>query len=205
MAMVLTWPVGRAADDDRRTHGAAPAGPVLGYLLGCIAGGTLTGALLGAVGAAAAALPAGADAQLVLAALLTAIAVVAEARGRVAPLPERRDQVPREWLTWASRSRTALAFGLLIGSGAVTYLKHAAAYAIVALALVAPSVQAAILVGTVYGAARGGSLVVTWIGDRFVGRRPPEAPVEDRHLPLNLALAVLASLSFVVAALPIVE
>jgi hypothetical protein len=204
MALVLTWPVGRAADADRRSQ-AAPARPVLSYLLGSVVGGTATGVLLAAIATALAALPAGDAIRLALAGTLAAVAVVAEARGRVAPLPERRDQVPREWLTWVSRSRTGFAFGVLIGSGAVTYLKHAAAYAIVALAIIAPSPTAAVLVGTVYGAARGGSLVVTWLGDRFVGRRPPEAPVEDRHLPLNLALAALASLSFVVAALPILN
>jgi len=197
MGLVLTWPVGRAADGDGSRQ-PAPAGPVLAYLAGTTLGGTLTGLVVGAVVALLEPLP---DAVMVAAAgALLLAAVVSEVRGTIAPLPERRGQVPRTWLAWPSRTRTALAFGIMIGAGVATFLKHAVAYALLAIALVAPSPWAAVLVGTGYGLARGGTLLVTWLGDSYVGRRPPEAPAEERHLPLNLVLAVIASLSFAVAA-----
>jgi hypothetical protein len=194
MGLVLTWPVGRAADGDGSTQ-PAPAGPVLAYLAGTTLGGTLTGLVVGAVVALLAPLPD--EVRLVAAGALLLAAVVAELRGTVAPLPERRGQVPRTWLAWPSRT---LAFGIMIGAGVATFLKHAVAYALLAIALVAPSPWAAVLVGTGYGFARGATLAATWLGDRYLGRRPPEAPVEERHLPLNVVLAVIASVSFAVAA-----
>lgn len=46
------------------------------------------------------------------------------------PLPERRTQVPRHWLLWRRRSLAAAGFGLIIGSGVPTHLKHPSAYAL---------------------------------------------------------------------------
>jgi hypothetical protein len=180
MGFVLTWPVGRATDS--RPGGAPPPlVPVAAYASASVLGGAATGFAL---------------AQLAVAALVTAAAAVTlQWTGRLRPLPERRAQVPRRWLLWRRRTLAAAAFGLVIGSGALTYLRHASAYVLAALIVLAQSVEAGTVVGAVYGLCRGLTLVANWVGDRFVGTRPkwPSSGVSSRGLNRALATAAMAS------------
>jgi hypothetical protein len=199
MGLVLTWPVGRGTQEWGAAR-PAPFGPVAAYALTSGLGGAATGFVLAYLGAAIRAASTTAGAALLAVAGGTAlIAVVCEWKGRVSPLPERRAQVPRRWLMWRRPTLTAAAFGLVIGSGVLTHLKHAAAYALGATILLAPSVGVGTLIGVIYGLGRGMTLVVTWAGDRFVGRRPPWPRSGGTSSALNRVLATTALTSLVVA------
>ncbi len=126
MGHVLTWPVDHDTHDQRVTEWP-PFGPIAAYVLGALIGGTAAGVVI----AAPAAEIRDAAGSITVASAAGALALSAAAlqwKGRVAPLPESSKQVPRRWLLWRHRARTALAFGLVIGAGALTRLRHAAAY-----------------------------------------------------------------------------
>ena len=171
MTEVFTWPVGRAVESEYggRTTGT-PLRYVLTYVVFATAGGALTGFALAAVGSSVWALGA-VPAWLVLftAALLALTAIVLELQGRISPLPQRRAQVPRRWLAWRHQSLTAAAFGIVIGSGALTYLRHATAYALVALLLLMPSSADGALVGGLYGLVRSSTALASWTAARLGG------------------------------------
>jgi hypothetical protein len=161
MHLVLTWPV----DHDRRP---TPSGvPIFSYVLSSSFGGATTGAALGGL-ASLAALAGLSPGSLLLGALpIILLAAWQQTRGVVALLPERKAQVPRTWLLWRHRTLTAAGFGFLIGAGVFTYLRHATAWTLAVLCLAAPSFGTAVLLGTVYGAARSLPLIVTWGQDRL--------------------------------------
>jgi hypothetical protein len=120
------------------------------------------------------------------------VASVLQVRGRVSPLPERRAQVPTRWLQWRSRASTATAFGLVIGAGAFTRLRHATAW-VLALALVAaPTIWAAVACGAIYGAVRGLPLLITWTLDVTARQRPAWERVGQAGAPLSLVLSPIA-------------
>jgi hypothetical protein len=194
MGLVLTWPVGRDADRQRQ---GAPTGPVLAYLAAASVSGALAGAAVGGIGSALRS--AGSGMPTILAAAAAAAVIAAAGlqwHGRLAPLRERQVQVPRRWLLWRSRTMTAAAFGLVIGSGFLTHVKHATAYALGALALVAPTMLAAVAIGAGYGIGRGGTAVVTWIADRRRGRRPRWPGIGPSSPMLNRSLAICAVAAF---------
>jgi hypothetical protein len=143
---------------------------VIGYLLGCGVGGGLTGLVLAMVGLALQAVLS-VTAMAALVAAVVTIAAVLQWQGRLGPFPQRRAQVPRRWLLWPKRVWTGAVFGLVIGSSITTHLRFAAAHALGAILLLAPSPAAGALAGALFGLARGGTLVITWGQDRFVGRR----------------------------------
>lgn len=197
MAAVLTWPVGRADDSENRPP---PFAPVAAYVLASVAGGAAVGFAIAQAAVAIGGISGFADAALtLLAGAAVLAAAVLQWKGRLRPLPERRAQVPRHWLLWPRRTLAAAAFGLMIGSGVLTHLKHAAAYALAALIVVAPSVEAGTLVGAAYGLSRGMVLATTWLGDRFVGRRPGWPGAGESSRALNRALASAGLASFAVA------
>jgi hypothetical protein len=198
MSVVLTRPVGRDTCD--ASARPAPLGPAAVYTLACCLGGATTGFVLAQLAATirhASAI--GRVSLLPVAGAVALTAVACEWRGTVHPLPERRAQVPRRWVRWRRPTATAAAFGLMIGCGALTHLKHAAAYGLAAMILVAPSVGAGVLVGAVYGLSRGMTLMVVWIRDRFVPRRPLRARSDRAAWALNKALAMTALVSCAVA------
>lgn len=172
MHEVLTWPVGRDVEDEPDSE-RAPARPVLVYLAAAIVGGTLAASAIGGAGLAIGDTLGLERTSIVLALIpLVWLSLVCQRAGRVDPLPERRAQVPTRWLQWGSRSRVAFAFGLVIGSGALTYLKHAVAWTLAAMIVLAPSMTAAMAVGAIYGAARAAPLAVTWRADLANRPRP---------------------------------
>lgn len=60
-----------------------------------------------------------------------------------------------------SRTRTAVAFGLMIGCGVLMHLKHATAYALVAIVLVSGSIAAGVAIGALYGISRAARVAGT--------------------------------------------
>ena len=201
MGFVLTWPVGHATHS-RRGSPPAPALPVVAYTLAAALGGGVAGYGLAQAGTLASETSYTVDAALVATASAIALtAIVLQWYGRVDPLPERQAQVPRQWLLWRRPPFTAAAFGVMIGSGVLTRLMHATAYVLAAMVVVAPSVEAGALIGVVYGMSRGMTLVLTWAGDRLVGRRlrwPGPGPSSQR---LNGTLAIAALAAFAAAIL----
>lgn len=138
--------------------------PVLTYTLAAIAGGMLVGTALGLIGdGLGRTLPSTAvRGALAFTALLGATAVWLEMTGRVAPLPQRRAQVPRRWTLWGSKNRTAAAFGFMLGASVFTYLHHATAYVLAAVVLVSASPVTGMLIGGVFGLTRGVMLAYAW-------------------------------------------
>lgn len=194
MHSVFTWPVGRDT-----SHLRPPARSVLSYVLGSALGGLATGTLLGLAGYAVS--QTGVAQAYVLLALLPVVlfASVLQSRGVVAPLPERRAQVPRAWLLWRRKEATAFAFGVLIGGGVMTFLRHAVAWSAGLLALAALSVISAALVGLVYGLARSAPLVVTWAQDRAGRERTDWLRLSSPRGILARTLAPLALITYLAA------
>jgi hypothetical protein len=193
MELTLTWPVGRD-EDGRGGRRLAPPLPVVAYALATTVGGALTGLLLGELGAVASAAGIGPVVRGIAVAVV-AVALVCQLRGRVRPLPERSSQVPRRWLLWRRPALTAAAFGLVIGSGALTRLKHAIAYALAAIVVIAPSIPLAVGIGAIYGLSRGMTLAITWLSDHGFGQAMGAREATLGGV-VNVGLAVAAATSF---------
>jgi hypothetical protein len=168
--------------------------PVVAYSVAIIAGATVTALVISGAGSlireALGAVPLAASA-----AVLGLVAVAAQARGRVAPLPERRRQVPTRWLAWR-RWKTAVGYGFLLGNGFWTLLHHAAVYVLVAcLLLMSP--LSALLVAVVYGGARAAMLVAAWLAtpsaSLYERIANPDTSHVARLLPAFAALTTCAS------------
>jgi hypothetical protein len=158
MNHVFAWPVGRVPDDER-----APLAPVVAYVIGMVVGAVAVALTLSAAGDRLARLDG--TSRLVAQAMLGAVAVLAvvlQARGRIAPLPERRRQVPRAWLFWRHRAATGLAFGLMLGVSVLTLLHHATIYVLAVTLVALHSPTAGALAGLVYGGVRSSQLVLAW-------------------------------------------
>jgi hypothetical protein len=176
-----------------------PALPVAVYGLSAAGGGALAGAALGWVGAQIATSPNWLrTAAAVVAAAVAVVAVAFEATGRVAPLPERPAQVPRRWTLWRNKSRTAVAFGLMLGAGGFTWLHHASMYVLAVAAAFAASPALGAAVGAVYGLGRGSMLVVAWL--RRANPSSSAVRLAGASLPVAAALTVLTIAAVVAAA-----
>jgi hypothetical protein len=191
MGLVFTWPVGRATDGDRTEP--PPLGPVAAYAVATTIGGALTGLVIGGASQVAReVLGVPTVAIAVVVAVLGGAVVAAEWRSTTARLPQRREQVPRRWLLWKHKAATAAAFGAMIGSGVLTPLKHPTTYGLAGVCALAPSLALAATIGAVYGAGRGSALVATWLGDRYVGKRPRWPRAGRPRAALRQALAITA-------------
>jgi hypothetical protein len=180
MALVLTWPVGRDVKITGENRGLPPIAPPIAYVVAATLGGTITGAAVGALGVSLRSGLGNFSGALTGGAVTIAlVAIVLQWQGKLAPLPERRAQVPRHWLLWRRPALTAAAFGLMIGAGVLTHLRYASAYVLGALLLIAPSVAVASALGGLYGASRGLKLLETWLGDRYLQRS--DDPAEGRR------------------------
>jgi hypothetical protein len=195
MNRVFTWPVGPGGDGKSPTR-RAPLAPVVAYVTAATVGGAATGAAIAAVGNVVRSSGAVASTLVtVVAVALVGIAAVEQYRGEMGPLPERRRQVPTRWLHWRSRSATAAAFGLMIGTGVLTFVDYAATYALGAIIAMSPSAAVGAGIGAIYGLSRGLVLFCTWISDRVVGRRLPWEVLIWRPRPVSRVLAVATVVS----------
>lgn len=137
-------------------------------LLGAAGAGTALGAVLGLVGAA---LPLGATQRLVTLAAAASVGLALDLLpGR--RLPTHLRQVDERWLHRYRGWVYGLGFGIQLGVGVATVVTASAVYLTLAGAALAPSVEAGALVGCVFGAVRGGSVLLGgWIDTpaRLVG------------------------------------
>jgi uncharacterized membrane protein YdbT with pleckstrin-like domain len=200
---VFTWPVGCAGQPQYSSSAHAAAGtPVASYVLACTCGGFVGASLLGLLGTGLRELLGISSGSLLAVAFpIVGVAAVCQLAGRVAPLPERHAQVPQRWLLWRRRSLTAVAFGLVIGAGALTYLWHATAWVLAVLVVAAPTWQSAAVVGAIYGAGRGLALAVTWTLDRCARRRPAWDAYGGSSSQVALTLAPVAVMTYATALL----
>jgi hypothetical protein len=146
MNRVFAWPVGR--EEGRRTGLSV----VLVFALSATVGGLLLGAVIGLVTVLFSGVPR--PWLLTPVVLLVFFATLFQLVGRMGPFPERRRQVPTSWLQ-APPWITAAGFGVLLGSGAFTWLHHAAAYSVIAALLWLGLPDVALICGLIFGVTRG--------------------------------------------------
>jgi hypothetical protein len=204
MNYVFACPVGRGNLIERLDRPALR--PVVAYSLGAMAGGALVGVTISALGNWASSRMQSPWSLLVvgLAAALSAYAAKLEwTTGAVRPFPQRERQVPRPWTLWRSKTRSAAAFGMMLGGGVFTFLHHASAYVLaVALFLsAAPAVGAA--AGVTYGGVRALTLVEAWwrrepaevMTERVVRRRGASAAALRYVALISVGMAAAAGVS----------
>jgi len=193
---VFTWPVGYATTFRERP----PFRPVAAYLVATAFAGAATGTVVAAAGYLLARAVGAAPIALACAAV-TAYALAAQWRGRMGILPEPKRQVQRYWLLWRKPSRTAVAWGLQIGTGMATRVEYPVAFVVLSGAIWLHDLTAGAVVGLIYGGGRGSALVMTWFANRH-GLDPDwEALLRNRILIARLlAVAGLVAVSLAVEA-----
>jgi hypothetical protein len=162
-SVFITGSVGPAGERERG-RASNDLANIFPHVVGASLGGALAGVAIFGTGAAARRTDPTAHNLVIWAAVIGVgfFVISQQLRNQVAPLPERRRQVPQRWLRWRHRWATAIAYGLMLGAGAFTHLRHAAMYALALLLVVAPTSYAACLVGASYGAVRGSTVLVSW-------------------------------------------
>jgi hypothetical protein len=171
------------------------------FVVSSVAGGIIAAGILGVIGGMFRLdnpIGPGGAAEVIVVALMTVLVAGLQFRGRVSPLPQFHQQVPRKWLRW-HRPLTASAYGFILGTGTFTHLRHASMYLLALAALVAPTLAAACALGGLYGAVRGATLLIAWVQMRR-GRIPILRGLSQRDnvvlalaaLPLPLAMAAQA-------------
>lgn len=203
MTDVLTWPGGPAPHTPQKIQnpdrGRPPGSPIGCYVLGASFGGLLVGLAFGTFGALLSRKAAAIEdsARIIVGAVIVA-AAWAEWSGGLGRFPERRWRVPERWLFWKHRSGLGLAYGFLMGMGWLTQLRHATAYALAGILVLAPTTGAAAAVGLTYGTCRGLILAATWLGDRR-GRRLDWKIDRGRQLSaLVLSLSAMVAYAVVI-------
>jgi hypothetical protein len=139
----------------RRRWGLA----VAAHLLGAAIGAAAFGAALGLVGRALGA-PWGSAALWVVAAV-AALYAARELLDAPVPLPDRKRQVPEWWRTFFGPLASAFLYGLGLGVGFLTYIRHGTLVAVAALAVVLgdPFLGAAVVLP--FGVARALTTLLT--------------------------------------------
>jgi hypothetical protein len=129
------------------------------HALGTTVAAAAFGAALGALGALLGA-PWGRAGLIAVAAVAGAYAL-RELLGLQIPLPDRRRQVPEWWRTFFPPPVASFLYGLGLGVGFLTYLRHGTLVAVAAAALSSgdPALGAALV--TPFGLARGVSVLVS--------------------------------------------
>lgn len=202
MADVFTWPVGRASPDGQITWRPQHARVPLAYLVGSVLGSAALAAVCIGVGETAGASNIAVQLVYWAVAALIAVASLLQYRGGLAPLPESKAQVPRAWLRWNRRWKTALAYGLVIGMGVFTNMGFAATYVLLGAMVVMGSVPLAIAVGVVYGATKGLIVLASWVANSVLSRSAPwERFVITRKRQLELCLSGISVVTLVAVVL----
>src|SRR5919108_2844031 len=139
------------------------------HVLGATASSAVIGALLGAVGMAL-----GAPWGLPGAALVVAVACVYALRELVGvrvPVPELRRQVPEWWRTAFSPGTAAWLYGVGLGVGFATHLRHGTLVAVAAASVASGDPVVAAGVMAAFGLARSMAVAGAWLttGDVDVG------------------------------------
>lgn len=190
MNQVFAAPVGA----DHLLRRASLKAPVA-YVVGLMGGAATTAGLVVIVGTAVSGAPGGKLVVFGAALAISGLGIRGELTGTIAPLPERKRQVPKRWLQWRHKWLTAVAYGYVLGMGFWTLLHHAAAYAALGCLMLLSPVLAGAAAG-VYAAARAWMLFTAWFvaaqnpGRGFLFARCAIAP---RWLAWTASAAVLAA------------
>lgn len=185
MNQVFAWPVGQ----DRRF--SSDLRYALLYNFAAILGGASLGAALVVGGLLLRQIPR--SILLPIATIVAFAAVCLQLTGKMGWFPERKAQVPSEWLQ-LSPTRYSVAFGGMLGFAVLTFLHHAVWYALFAALVVRGDALLAIATGTVFGLVRGAVPIIL----RVVVRAPSDAEARRRFLAssrfgLVLRLALVAA------------
>jgi hypothetical protein len=169
------------------------------YAAAATLGGMSLAALLAGVGLIIRAGRVGALAVIVPMGCIAVVAVLAEALARH-PVEVAR-QVPRRWLAWRSRTRTAAAYGFMLGSAILTKLHYPSFYVLIPVFALAPSLSAGVAVGGLYGGARAVGTVASWYTrGRSQGWLALAGPRPHRTVTGRIGLVAAAGLALFVAA-----
>lgn len=123
------------------------------HILGAGLGAAALGGALGLAGLALGA-PWGAPGLSVVAAV-AAVYAGRELLGIPVPLPDRKEQVPEWWRTFFGPNSAPFLYGLALGVGFLTYLRHGTLVAVAALAVISGDPGLAALILVPFGLARG--------------------------------------------------
>jgi hypothetical protein len=131
------------------------------FVLGALAGGVMLGgaAALGAAGVAAAGPSLAVTAGVAAAAAL--VAAAGDAGMTAVRFPLFRRQVNERWLDQYRAWFYGAGFGWQVGVGVATYIMTAGVFLTVTLAVLTARPGAALLIGTVFGGARGLTVLLT--------------------------------------------
>jgi hypothetical protein len=148
---------------------------VLGlHVLGATLSAAALGAALGALGAVLGA-PWGA-AGAVIVALLAVLYLSREAFGVQVPIPDARRQVPQWWREAFSPGMTGFLYGLGLGVGFATHLRHGTLVVVAAVSVAGGDPLLGAVALAAFGVARSTGVAVTWTAtDRPAAARLAQA------------------------------
>lgn len=150
--------------------------PLSAYAAAAVAGGVGTAATLAWLGEASRGLPFLGTAAGIAVVIAAIAGIAADLTGHADALPQRRRQVPRSWVDRRSRIACAIGFGFMLGAACFTYLHRGSTYVLAALAVLAPSLAAGILLGVAYGFGRALPVLIdAW----SASQRKHSKPVAD--------------------------
>jgi hypothetical protein len=132
---------------------------VTAHIAGSALGGALLAGALGVAGWLFARLGVGWTARLALVVAVAAVAVLADGRGWPGWLWRPRRQVNEDWLTTYRGWVYGGGFGLQLGLGLVTIVTAATLYVLAAVAFAVAALGPALVLGLVFGAVRGASVL----------------------------------------------
>jgi hypothetical protein len=150
------------------------------FVAGAIAGGVALGALSGLVGAAV--VPDRPAPILAVVAVLALIGALLDARFAGLRLPTITRQVDERWLHKYRGWVYGVGFGAQLGFGLATIVSSAAVYLMIVATIGTRSVAAGVVIGAVFGAVRGTSILLV----RRV-RTAPDLRSLHRRLAANAA------------------
>jgi hypothetical protein len=175
-----------------RARGHRPAATASWYVLGAAAGGLALGAACAGVAFVVDLAGPSATVRFAVALAAAALTVASDAGATAWSLPEHPRQVNERWLSDFRRWVYAAGFGAQIGSGFATYIMTAATYLTAVLATLCGP-RDALLVGLVFGVARGSEVLVGLRATTPDRLRRIMAGIE-RRAGVSLAVAIAAQL-----------
>jgi hypothetical protein len=132
---------------------------VTAHIAGAALGGAIVASALGTAGWAVARLGVGWTARLAVVAAVAAVAVWADGRRWPAWLWRPHRQVNEDWLTAYRGWVYGGGFGVQLGMGAVTIVTAATLYVLAAVAFALATAVPALVLGAVFGATRGATVL----------------------------------------------
>ncbi|GAA4348484.1 urease accessory protein UreH domain-containing protein [Angustibacter luteus] len=138
-----------------RARGARWGLTVTAYLVGSLVGGAVAGTLAAALGSALPASWRDSVAAAVLVAIGVLVGLALDLRARGHGLPSWKRQVDEAWLTRYRGWVYGLGFGLQLGAGVMTIVTSSTVYAVLLLAAWSGQLWVGLLLGLVFGVARG--------------------------------------------------